>query len=120
MLALAVWFETIDKPGHATWLLIYGLASVLFGASQVTDDLISGAVLYLVLGLGSIVFGWAIKRGIPVAIGGISSTCAFGTLSYDYFDNSIVFSLVVFAVGICILLGATYLGGGKPSRGVTS
>ena len=110
MLALAVWFERADKPGHATWLLIYGLLSYLFGAQEITNGGTAGALLYLGLGLGFLIFGWAIKRGIPVAIGGVTMVCSLSYLSFDYFDNSIFFSLAVFIVGIGIVLGAAFLG----------
>lgn len=110
MLALAVGFERGDKSGHATWLLIYGLLSYLFAAQQVTEGGTAGALVYLGLGLAFLVFGWAIKRGIPVTIGGLAMTCSLAYLSFDYFDDSILFSLVVFVVGIGIVLGATFLG----------
>ncbi len=110
MLGLAVWFERAGMSGHATWLLIYGLLSYLFGAQQIAGGGTAGALVYLGLGFAFLVFGWAIKRGIPVTIGGLAMTCSLAYLSFDYFDDSILFSLVVFIVGIGIVLGATFLG----------
>ena len=100
LLALAVALQRSGKVGHATWLLIYGLLSVLFGASQVTNGGTAGALLYLLLGLAFIVFGWAIKRAIPITIGGLTTTCAISYFAFDYFNDSILFSLVLFAIGI--------------------
>ena len=70
------------------------------------------------MGLAFLVLGWAIKRGIPVTIGGLSMTSALAYLTFDYFDNSILFSLVVFATGISIVLGASFIGSGRESEEV--
>jgi len=110
MVALGAWCQLNAKEGHATWLLLYGLLSVLFGISQAVDDGTMMALIYVPVGLGFLVLGWLLKRGIPVTIGGLSLSAALCYLTFDYFDNSILFSMVVFAVGVAIVVGAALRG----------
>ncbi len=109
MVLVGVWFEKIDKPGHATWLLIYGLSSILFGANELSSSDTAQALIYLGLGLSFLLLGWSIERGIPVTIGALAVTSALAYLTYDVFDGSIVFSLCVFAVGVAIVVAATLI-----------
>ena len=108
MVALGVWFQLRGKDGHATWLLLYGLLSVLFGVNQLSETGTTVAMIYIPVGLSFLVLGWSIKRGIPVTIGGLAISSALCFLTYDYFDNSILFSLAVFAFGVTIVLIATF------------
>lgn len=108
MVGLGIWFQLRGKDGHATWLLLYGLLSILFGVREVSDDSIIVAMIYIATGLGFLVLGWLIKRGIPVTIGGLAISSSLFFLTYDYFDNSILFSLAVFAFGVTIVLIATF------------
>ena len=110
MLGLGLRYELLGKAGHATWLLLYGLLSYSYAIGELVQNGTVKALVYIVFGLGCLVLGWAIRRGVPVTVGGLAIAGSLGYLTFDYFDNSILFSLAVFAVGVGIVVSATFVG----------
>ena len=108
MVATGVLFDRHERGSHATWLLLFGLGSLLVGAGEVTTGT-AAATLYLMLGLSFIGLGWAIRRGIPITVGGLTAVCSLGYFAWEIFEGSIAFTLVLLVMALGLMAGATFL-----------
>ncbi len=108
MVCLAFWVDvrSRSKADYAFWIYLFGVIAFWGGLSSLSSDSEVSKFLYFCINLLMIAVGVVLVRRVFVVFGALGSCGYLGHLAYHVFEDSLLFPIVLTAVG----LGIIYLG----------
>tara|TARA_B100000809_G_C15136098_1_gene530640 strand:- start:3438 stop:4487 length:1050 start_codon:yes stop_codon:yes gene_type:complete len=109
MIGLAFWVDIRSRQtprDFAFWLYIFGVMTFWGGLSLQDSGSELGKLFYFCINFVMMLVGVLLMRRVFVVFGGVGACCYIGYLSYRVFEDSLIFPLVLCALG----LGVIYLG----------
>ncbi|MGE4072851.1 MAG: hypothetical protein AB7E72_16915 [Lysobacterales bacterium] len=112
MLAIALWVELRqyaaasargDRRDFAFWLYVVGVLTFWGGLSSQDSGSEFGKLIYAGINIGLILIGAALARRVFVVFGAFGVIGYLGHLSYSVFKDSLLFTVVLGAMGIGIV-----------------
>lgn len=108
MIGLAFWIDIRSrrKADYAFWIYIFGVIAFWGGLSSQNSNDEFSKFIYFCINLLMIGVGVVLVRRVFVVFGAIGSCGYIGYLAYDVFKDSLLFPIVLTAIG----LGIIYIG----------
>ena len=108
MIGLAFWVDIRSqrKSDYAFWIYIFGVIAFWGGLSAQNSNDEFSKFIYLCINLLMMAVGVVLVRRVFVVFGAIGSCGYIGHLAYDVFKESVLFPIVLTAIG----LGIIYIG----------
>lgn len=111
MVGIALWIELrqhagqgrLDRRDFAFWLYVVGVLTFWGGLSSQDSGSEFGKLIYCAINVGLIGLGAALARRVFVVFGAFGVIGYLGYLSYQVFEDSLVFTVVLGALGIAIV-----------------
>jgi hypothetical protein len=95
-----------QQKDYSFWLYLFGVMAFWGGMSSMHSDSELNKFIYFCINIAMILIGAIISRRVFVVFGGFGVAAYFWHLSYDLFKDSMLFPIVLTALG----LGVMYLG----------
>lgn len=111
MLGLALGVDIRTRRLHrdfAFWLYLFGLMSFWGGVTALDPSGELGRAGYCLLNLGLILVGALLQRRAFTVFGALGIALYLGHLAYDVFEDELVFSLALSAIGLAIVAGGVW------------
>lgn len=109
MIGLAFWVDIRSRHNprdFASWLYLFGVLTFWGGLSLQDSGSELGKFLYFCINFLMMLVGVTLMRRVFVVFGGLGACFYIGYLSYKVFEDSMIFPLMLCALG----LGVIYLG----------
>lgn len=108
MVLLAFWVDvrTSHEKDYPFWLYLFGVLALWCGLSLMRSDTELNKFIYLCINLLMLVIGAMLSRRVFAVFGGLGSAGYVGHLAYEVFKDSMMFPVVLTAIGLAII----YLG----------
>lgn len=111
MIGLALWIELRqyaaaarqDRRDFAFWLYLIGVMTFWGGLSSQDSGSEFGKLIYALINVGLILVGTMLARRAFVVFGALGVIGYLGHLSYEVFENSLLFTAVLGGMGIAIV-----------------
>lgn len=111
MVGIALWIELrqyagqgrLDRRDFAFWLYVVGVLTFWGGLSSQDSGSEFGKLIYCAINVGLILLGAALARRVFVVFGAFGVMGYIGYLSYKVFADSLLFTVVLGALGIAIV-----------------
>jgi hypothetical protein len=105
MLALAFWVDLRSRRSldYAFWLYLFGVLTFWGGLSLLKSQSELSRLLYCLVNVGMIFVGAVLSRRVFAVFGGLGVAGYLGYLSWRVFANSLLFPVVLTAIGLCVV-----------------
>lgn len=105
---LAFWVDvrTKDEKDYAFWFYLFGVITFWGGLSTMNSDSELNKFIYACINLALVVIGAILSRKIFAVVGGLGIVGYLGHLSYEIFEDSMLFPFVLTLFGF----GVIYIG----------
>lgn len=107
-LATLVAAYAIDRGGEredfAFWIYLFGLLAFWGGLSMMNSDSELGKFFYCLINCGLLAVSVLLRRTMFVIFGACGVTGYIGHLAYRVFDDSMLFSVALTVLGVCVIV----------------
>lgn len=105
---LAFWVDvrTKDEKDYAFWFYLFGVITFWGGLSTMNSDSELNKFIYACINLALVVIGAILSRKVFAVVGGLGIVGYLGHLSYEIFEDSMLFPFVLTLFGF----GVIYIG----------
>ena len=105
---LAFWVDvrTKDAKDYAFWFYLFGVITFWGGLSTMNSDSELNKFIYACINLALVMIGAILSRKVFAVVGGLGIVGYLGHLSYEIFEDSMLFPFVLTLFGFAVI----YLG----------